>query len=194
MDSNTSVRNLSMIIDLLSAGVLAAFVTGIFSLIIAIKNNKKIIILEKNKQSFTVQQKKYEELSHAYEELLSTLPEDQKLGHYARNLHQHTDKKGRINPVEMTQIADANMRIMVLHFEKYKFLYDEDFCQSFVTAVKDLDTIVRRLAALQKDVDGNLEEIYALLKERFSKVAQLEELYYSSLKSQLSSIARKYEL
>lgn len=38
--------NDKIIIEILSAGVIASLVTGIFSLVIAIKNNKKVLDIE----------------------------------------------------------------------------------------------------------------------------------------------------
>lgn len=51
MDSNITV-----ILELLSAGVIASLVTGIFSLVIAVKNNKRLVELENSKQKFTINQ------------------------------------------------------------------------------------------------------------------------------------------
>lgn len=69
MDDNTKI-----LLELLSAGVIAALVTGLFSLVIAIKNNRRLVELENSKQSFTVDQERYKGLRDAYGELLSSLP------------------------------------------------------------------------------------------------------------------------
>ncbi len=75
-----------MIIKFLSAGVIAALVTGIFSLIITIKNNKRLIELENSKQKFTMEQERFKGLRDAYNELHSLLPEEKRLGHVIMNL------------------------------------------------------------------------------------------------------------
>lgn len=52
-------NRITIILELLSAGVIASLVAGIFSLIIAFKNNKRLVELEKSKQKFTVNQERY---------------------------------------------------------------------------------------------------------------------------------------
>lgn len=49
-----------LMIKLLSMGVVASFVTGIFSLIISIKNNKKLLQIEDKKERFQMDGKRYE--------------------------------------------------------------------------------------------------------------------------------------
>lgn len=46
MDNNNTI-----ILELLSAGVIASLVAGIFSLVIAIKNNKRLVELEKTSKN-----------------------------------------------------------------------------------------------------------------------------------------------
>ena len=72
--------NISIVLQILSAGVIAAFVAGVFSLVIAFKNNKRLIELENSKQKFTVAQERFKGLREAYSELLSTLPQEKTLG------------------------------------------------------------------------------------------------------------------
>lgn len=61
--------NTDLIIDILSIGVIASFVTGCFSLIIAIKNNKKLLQIEKLKQQFSINLKRYELLNNLLDEI-----------------------------------------------------------------------------------------------------------------------------
>ena len=74
-------NRITIILELLSAGVIASLVAGIFSLVIAFKNNKRLVELEKSKQKFTVNQERYKGLREAYAELLNVLPEEKLLGH-----------------------------------------------------------------------------------------------------------------
>lgn len=60
-----------LITALLSAGVIASLVTGIFSLITSLFNNKKIKQLESMKQQFFFLQKKYEALTNEYNKIAS---------------------------------------------------------------------------------------------------------------------------
>lgn len=64
-------NRITIILELLSAGVIASLVAGIFSLVIAFKNNKRLVELEKSKQKFTVNQERYKGLREAYAELLN---------------------------------------------------------------------------------------------------------------------------
>ena len=79
-------NRITIILELLSAGVIASLVAGIFSLVIAFKNNKRLVELEKSKQKFTVNQERYKGLREAYAELLNVLPEEKLLGHIIINL------------------------------------------------------------------------------------------------------------
>ena len=63
-------NRITIILELLSAGVIASLVASIFSLFIAFKNNKRLVELEKSKQKFTVNQERYKGLREAYAELL----------------------------------------------------------------------------------------------------------------------------
>ena len=78
-------NRITIILELLSAGVIASLVAGIFSLVIAFKNNKRLVELEKSKQKFTVNQERYKGLREAYAELLNVLPEEKLLGHIIIN-------------------------------------------------------------------------------------------------------------
>ena len=82
-------NRITIILELLSAGVIASLVAGIFSLVIAFKNNKRLVELEKSKQKFTVNQERYKGLREAYAELLNVLPEEKLLGHIIINLPSH---------------------------------------------------------------------------------------------------------
>ncbi len=79
-------NKITIILELLSAGVIASLVAGIFSLVIAVKNNKRLIELENSKQKFIVNQERYKGLRDAYTELLNILPEEKLLGHIIINL------------------------------------------------------------------------------------------------------------
>ena len=104
-------NRITIILELLSAGVIASLVAGIFSLVIAFKNNKRLVELEKSKQKFTVNQERYKGLREAYAELLNVLPEEKLLGHIIINLpsQKNFQENGRS---EAYEAADMNMKIM----------------------------------------------------------------------------------
>lgn len=60
-----------IIIELLSAGVIAAFVAGSFSLIVAIKTNKKLEKIELIKRRYAMEEQKYEQLNSYFSELVN---------------------------------------------------------------------------------------------------------------------------
>lgn len=117
--------NITIILELLSAGVIASLVTGIFSLVIAVKNNKRLVELENSKQKFTINQERYKGLREAYTELLAILPEEKLLGHIIINLP--AQKKFRENGLSGAyEAAEANMKIMYSHFQKHGYLLSDD--------------------------------------------------------------------
>ncbi len=89
-------NNITIILELLSAGVIAALVAGIFSLAIAIKNNKRLVDLENIKQKFTINQERYKALKEAYDELLAKLPEKNLLNHIIINLPAQNEFQKKI--------------------------------------------------------------------------------------------------
>lgn len=94
--------NITIILEILSAGVIASLVTGIFSLVIAVKNNKRLVELENSKQKFTINQERYKGLREAYTELLAILPEEKLLGHIIINLptQKNSEKMGFQEPMK----------------------------------------------------------------------------------------------
>ena len=91
-----------MVLKLLSAGVITAMVTGLFSLIIAIKNNRRLLEIEKSKQQFTVEQERYKDLRSAYNELIELIPEEKHLGHIIMNLRSK-ENNGLFDVYEVAQ-------------------------------------------------------------------------------------------
>lgn len=61
--------DIDMFVKILSAGVIASFVTGIFSLAISLKNNRRIIAVEKMKQKHDINTKRYEILNNYLQKL-----------------------------------------------------------------------------------------------------------------------------
>lgn len=51
--------NSELVIKLLSMGVATSFITGVFSLIISIRNNKKLMQIEDKKERFQMDEKRY---------------------------------------------------------------------------------------------------------------------------------------
>lgn len=63
-------ENFDILIKILSAGVIAAFVTGIFSLIISTRTNKRLEKIELIKQKYVMEKQKCDQLEIYFKELL----------------------------------------------------------------------------------------------------------------------------
>lgn len=64
-------NNIQLILNILSLGIFASMVTGIFSMIIAILNNRRLTKIEIQREQFQMDQKKYISLVSLLEELNS---------------------------------------------------------------------------------------------------------------------------
>ena len=134
-------NRITIILEFLSAGVIASLVAGIFSLVIAFKNNKRLVELEKSKQKFTVNQERYKGLREAYAELLNVLPEEKLLGHIIINLP--SQKNFQENGLsEAYEAADMNMKIMYSHFQKHGYLLSDDEQKEIIKLIKVLLILV----------------------------------------------------
>ena len=143
-------NRITIILELLSAGVIASLVAGIFSLVIAFKNNKRLVELEKSKQKFTVNQERYKGLREAYAELLNVLPEEKLLGHIIINLP--SQKNFQENGLsEAYEAADMNMKIMYSHFQKHGYLLSDDEQKEIIKLIDVIDTTATLKELLQKD-------------------------------------------
>ena len=140
-------NNITIILELLSTGVIASLVTGIFSLFIAFKNNKRLVELEKSKQKFTVNQERYKGLREAYTELLNVLPEEKLFGHIIINLpsQKNFQENGLL---EAYEAAEMNMKIMYSHFQKYGYLFSNDEQKEIVELIELIDTITKSIIAI----------------------------------------------
>lgn len=191
--------NSTIILELLSAGVIAALITGIFSLTIAIKNNKRLIELENIKQKFTINQERYKELRKSYKELLSLLPEEKLLGHTIVN---SPSKKGfQENSLsEFYEIAENNMKIIYTHFQKYSYLFSENEQKGIIDLVEEIDSITKVIINLSNEIniyntdeDKSAEKFHDTLHtniiKRITKVTEIETMYYDLYKKNLSKIS-----
>lgn len=191
--------NTTNLLELLSAGVIVALVTGIFSLVIAVKNNRRLIELEKSKQKFTVDQERYKGLRDAYGELLRLLPEEKLLGHIVMNLpsKENFQENGLS---ESFKVAEENMKILYSHFQKYCYLLSEDEQKTVANLVEEIDNVTKSIINLNMGIqkyNTNEEEnsidsfdiIHAKIIERIIKVTEFEEMYYKLFKKNLSKMS-----
>lgn len=191
-------NNITIILELLSAGVIAALVAGIFSLAIAIKNNKRLVDLENIKQKFTINQERYKALKEAYDELLAKLPEKNLLNHIIINLPAQNEFQKK-DFFEIYNAAEENMEIMYSHFQKYGYLFSDNEQQKINNLIEEIDAIAKNIIKISLDLQINdvekkeddfAKEIYIKNIERIEKVAELEKVYYELFKNSLSKLSK----
>ena len=191
-------NNITIILELLSAGVIAALVAGIFSLAIAIKNNKRLVDLENIKQKFTINQERYKALKEAYDELLAKLPEKNLLNHIIINLPAQNEFQKK-DFFEIYNAAEENMEIMYSHFQKYSYLFSDNEQQKINNLIEEIDAIAKNIIKISLDLQINdfekkeddfAKEIYIKNIERIEKVAELEKVYYELFKNSLSKLSK----
>jgi|GEM_PF-521568 len=185
-----------IIIEILSAGVVASLVTGIFSLIIAIKNNRKLLDIENSKQRFTITQERFKALKEAYSQLLDLLPEDQHAGYIIMNLplQDGFEENGLASSYE---VAERNIKILHSHFQRHGYLLSEDEQNSIIDFTEELDSIAKSLINAKSDFQVyNIEEesdassITGTIAERIIKITEFEEMYFSYFRNSLSKMSR----
>lgn len=192
-------RNIRMsdktIIEILSAGVVASLVTGIFSLIIAIKNNRKLLDIEKSKQRFTITQERFKALKEAYSQLLDLLPEDQRTGYIIMNLplQDGFEENGLASSYE---VAEQNIKILHNHFQRHGYLLSENEQNSILDFTEELDSVAKNLINAKSDFQVyNIEEsetsnITRTIAERIIKITEFEEMYFSYFRNSLSKMSK----
>lgn len=193
-------NNITIILELLSAGVIASLVAGIFSLVVAVKNNKRLVELEKSKQKFTVNQERYKGLREAYAELLNVLPEEKLLGHIIINLpSQKNFEENGLS--EAYEVAEVNMKILYSHFQKYGYLLSDDEQKEIVKLIEVIDTITKSIIGISSSLqlydvendqneDALVDKGHKKILERILKVTEFEESYYNLFKNNLSRLSK----
>ena len=179
-------NRITIILEFLSAGVIASLVAGIFSLVIAFKNNKRLVELEKSKQKFTVNQERYKGLREAYAELLNVLPEEKLLGHIIINLP--SQKNFQENGLsEAYEAADMNMKIMYSHFQKHGYLLSDDEQKEIIDISLSLQVYD---VWNEENEDASVDKVHEKILERILKVTEFEETYYNLFKNNLSKLSK----
>lgn len=188
-----------IIIEILSAGVVASLVAGIFSLIIAIKNNRKLVDIENRKQRFTITQERFKALKEAYSQLLDLLPEEQCVGYIIMNLplQEGFQENGLASSYE---IAERNIKILQNHFQRYGYLLSEDEQKKVIEFTEILDNIAKSLINAKSDFQlYNIEQesdasgIPETIAKRIIKITEFEEMYFSLFRNSLSKMSKTDE-
>ena len=185
-----------IIVELLSAGVIASLIAGIFSLVISIKNNKRLVELESRKQRFTIAQERLKGLREAYNDWLNLLPTEKHLGFFIMNLPaQEGFQENGLS--ESYRVAEENIKIIHSHFEKYCYLFNSRDQSKINNMFNALDSITQSIINENRrhNLDSQNEEenlsvnLNQLITDRIMKVVEFEELYFNLLKTNLSKIS-----
>lgn len=136
-----------LIIKLLSMGVVASFVTGIFSLVISIKNNKRLLQIEDKKERFQMDKRRYELLN----ELLKNI-ECLKFGF---------EKEGEV-PEQSWKYLRKTFSKSIDIFESIKKLHKEKSYLLNVTL--DLDITIENIDKKYLIIYKHLKRIMMLIK------------------------------
>lgn len=175
-----------IILELLSAGVIAALVAGIFSLIISVKNNKKLIEIEKSKQSFTIQQERYKQLLECFNELKAELPDENFVGHVIMNY-----EKNDVDLEKILLLAEDNISKIYKHYQYYSHLFDDSYCKELESNIEILDDISKNIHILLYDFENNIEEIKEMQTKRIMFISEIVDNHFKMIKNQLAIIIKE---
>lgn len=168
--------NTNIYVQLLSAGVIAAIIEGIFSIVIAIKNNKLIKQQSEETKKFEIRKMQYEPRPKAYDNLLQMLPEEKRISHAFANLHINagiTKDEIEEGMEKIGELAPKEEMILINHFKNYDYL----------------------LTTSQKDALNKIIEEHDSLSEEYNpmylaKIAEFEEIYCDCIKTRLLELAK----
>ena len=160
-----------LVVSLLSAGVIASLVAGIFSIVIAIKNNKAIKELEQLKIRNEKQEQLYKTIYSARNELLNILPAEKRMNVSITALERPflNDDLADLY-VKFKSICIDNQKVIWTHFDKYRPYFSRNECDQF-------DEKNTELVRLAYEMDNTQNEI-SLIKSKWADwLSQLEKYY-----------------
>lgn len=187
-------ENISAVLQILSVGAIAALVISIVSLVMAVRNNRRLRVLENNCAEPTAEQERYRLLHEAYNELLKKLPYEKTLGSFIVNLPSKEGYKEK-GLSEAYKIADDNMKKLYGHFQKYCFLLSDDDQRKINDLVTQIDEIGKKIISMHSEnpvygmkIEKTAEAVEENIKARIIKVTEFEKIYYKLFKDNLSEI------
>lgn len=171
-------ENLDILIKFLSAGVIAALVAGIFSVITTVKTNKRLKEIELIKQKYDMKKIEYDRLESYYKELLQK--------------GEEFEYKGKIEYTSEFVKQQFALRIQKFQFmqkehEVHGFLFDDsenekikekeniidNDIEDFILKFKDGENIDKFAEYLEKiaiAIDKFAEDYHTLLKNKIRKI------------------------
>lgn len=170
--------NNELLVTLLSAGVIASAVEGLFSIVIALKNNKLIMKQNHNDHVFELQKIQYEQLSKAYDDLLKVLPEETRVSHILTNTNVAQPELSIEERVaEMEKIGKAasdEERILYNHYKNYSHLLRDEQNQIIEEIIKKHDELAEKQDIMWLETLVEFEDTYSKqVRERLSELTKI---------------------
>lgn len=200
-------------IRILSAGVIVAIVSGLFSLWVSFSNNKRLVKLEESRQRFEIEKEQFKSLQEAYVEFLSILPYNKKLAYCIGN-----NKLEENTLLKAYEVAVDNSKKIYSHFQRYFFLLSADEQEKIDNAIEKADKITHKIveetefmcmeiedilnsdSVMHEESNKSLESIKKrnekkdeLVEEYLMQECQLEELYYEIYVDRLTALSKVEE-
>ena len=174
------------IIKLLSTGVCVAMITGIFSLVIAFLNNKKILSLEKYKQQLLFNQENYKDLKALLEKLI----------HQESPLKDFPGDPREITSGSFLKLnSAANDRFLFIQnkFDEISHMLSQSnrkTVEDLISEIYDVETELQSFLTedrmeLKPDPDHIAD---ALIKKRVVMILELNKTFIDVVKKQLEEI------
>lgn len=180
MEWNTT--NFEIAIKILSTGVIASFVTGLFSLIVSMKNNKKLLQLEKQKEKFQMDQKRYDILT----DLLEKFEKIQFKFEYSR-----TKPKQSFQYIHEMYCDSLDVFTKIEEFHKHNsYLIDNiSSCESGIDNINKL--VSEYVESYKNSNEDDLDEIIREMDKICVCIYKLRNDYISILKDNINAILRR---
>ena len=179
-----------LITVLLSAGVIASLVTGIFSLITSLFNNKKIKQLESMKQQFFFLQKKYEALTNEYNKIAS-------LPGILEALKKPTVSLPDVTAVSADEAIPYYVErheLLKSSVEKNIIFFDEDLKNAIDESMVKTNKARRDLSeCVDQGMLGNARLSGPKVTAYDGSVVELQKKYKDLLKAQIERIQKKQQ-
>ena len=160
-------------IQLLSAGVIAAVVEGVFSIIVALKSNKLIRESTQNQINYDMQKTQYNQLTDAYNELTKMLPEEKRLSFVITNTDTTgTEEENAESLLHVGGTGKTEEMILLNHYRQYGYLLNDDQLERLEEIIKEHDECVEK---------GDLTWLFA--------VVMFENTYFEIIKEKLRELS-----
>lgn len=174
-------ENLDMLVKILSAGVIAALVAGIFSVITTVKTNKRLKEIELIKQKYDIEKQKCDQLETYFKELLQN--------------EKKFEYKGK-----MEQTFGCVKIMFSLRIDMYEYIKKEHESHSFLFE----DTENHDIQKYEHLIDGYIHDMVADFEESVdenkyaeyvNKIAisidEFKENYHLLIKNKITEILNK---